>query len=129
MIRIFAAIRRMLALNRAARSVGAVGAEFIETYIIPRLKGLAEKEKDPVEAERLRALAEEYVPYTRPGTHEYVDLENTAEAAIRAYSRSFSEDEEEDLAQEVAQDFYLTRGEGTYIDRLKIFKPEELRNK
>lgn len=132
MIRIFAAIRRMLALDKTARIIGALGSDFVKTYIIPRLNELAEKEKDPKEAERLRVLAEEYVPYTKQGTHEYVSLQNVSEAAIHsiATTRMLSFSEEEDLAQEVAQDFYMVRGEGTVIDQLKkIFKPEGARNK
>ena len=114
MIRIFAYIRRVLALDKAARGIAAIAAEIVKDELIPRLNAAAKEATNEREKAKLEAMAAEYEMYTKKGTSEYRDLENTAEAAIVSEVRLFglSEDFEDEATSMVVQDFYVPATSG-----------------
>lgn len=112
MMKIFAGIRRMLASSRAARGLGEIAAGVVRDVFVPKMESLVDRERNPEERSRLAILLEEYKLYTRKGTPEYRDLEDTAEAAVSSAVKrhNLTEDWEDELAQMVAQDFYKPIG-------------------
>jgi hypothetical protein len=114
MMRFFAALRTILALDKASRGIAAIAAQVVKDELIPRLQEELKKARSDRDRARITALISDYEKYVSPGTPEYRDLENTAEAAVVSEVKLFglSEDFEDEATSMVVYDFFVPAREG-----------------
>lgn len=112
MRKFFASLRRLLALERAHISLGAVVQDAISKIIIPSLQKMANNERTPEERERYEALIREYAEYADPRNPksrkwaEIADINFNENMKRTGISPALAED----AAQDVASDFYTSSG-------------------
>lgn len=115
MIRLFACIRRMIALDSASRILGAVAHDAIRKYMIPQVKKALRSAKTDSEQARLTELLAEYEKYSDPRTQESKLFGEIAERVIQGAVRQYNlqPSEEDELASQVAFEFYSPLREGS----------------
>jgi hypothetical protein len=121
MFKFFAALRKILALERAHESLGAVVQDAIGKVILPRLKKMAQSSRDPSKYEALIAEYREYADPRNSKSRVFADYaEEIVDSVARRYNRS---NDAETVAQDMATLFYTNPREMTSFD-VPRFDPE-----
>lgn len=109
MLKILASLRRLLAVERSFRVLGAVASNAVETVIIPALQKMVEDTSHSDEKIKLEALIGEYREYVDPKGAKSEELASIAEKVISGFVRKYNRgmQEAEEVAANIASGFYI----------------------
>lgn len=127
MMKFFAFVRKLFAVERTFQAVGQIAMDAINQYMIPQLNRKlreAKKSKDSDEVVRLTELIEDYAKYANPNASESAVFGEIAERVTTNYVNTWSGVplDKEDLGQLLALGFYkpnvrrVKNEQGDYIE-------------
>ena len=108
MFKIFAAFRRLFAIDRTFKALSAIVGDAINKLIIPALQKMSDNTEVIDEKVKLEALMGEYREYADPRSSKNEEFAVIAERVITTFMRKYSRGQQEadDVAQQIASNFY-----------------------
>lgn len=108
MFRIFASLRRLLAMERSFKVLGVVACDAINRVILPELKEMSDKEDRSDIKIKYEALMGEYREYANPHGSQAEEFASIAEKIISGFAHKYSRgmQEAEEVASNITSDFY-----------------------
>jgi hypothetical protein len=108
MFKIFASLRRLLAVERSFKVLGAVASDAIEKVVIPALQKMANSARTSNEKIKYEALIGEYREYTDSKNPKAEEFAFIAEKVISGFAHRYTRgmQDAEEVAQNIASNFY-----------------------